>query len=72
MGLKIEQPVVVAELEDLKVLTEGAKLGDIEALAQTYDDDNGYGEVIKLQVLMKFMYFLDDVDPPREWEDKDG
>lgn len=57
--------VLLVSKEDLK------KLGDMATLTQIYRDGE-YLKPIPLQVLLKFLYYVEETDPPVKWVDPNG
>jgi len=69
MNLQIINPVVIATSADVSIIVSSADEGNLDAMAQLYSEDEGYSPVKPLQVHLKFLYIVDDVAPPRPWED---
>ena len=67
MDLGLTKPMIVAKSGPAVLLTEGGALDDADA--QTWSPTEGYSEVKPLQVWLKFLYYLEEVDPPEPWED---
>lgn len=68
--MALSNPVVVARNGDFVLLVSGDDdLKDINTLAQTYAPDEGYSATKPLQVWLKFLYYLEEVNPPEPWHE---
>lgn len=68
--LALVDPVEVARCGDTVILVAAgdlAKLRDIQTIAQMWQPNTGYGAPKPLQVMLKFLYFVEETTPPRPW-----
>lgn len=67
MELRLTDPVVVARGTGLVLLANGDVADDDNTDAQTWTAEDGYSDVKPLQVFFKFLYYIEQVDPPEPW-----
>lgn len=67
MELRLTDPVIVARNGDMALIASGDVVTNLDTDAQTWSPEEGYSEVKPLQVWLKFLYYLDEVQPPQPW-----
>lgn len=67
MELGLTDPVVVARSGDMVLIANGDVISNLDTDAQTWTPVEGYSEVKPLQVWLKFLYYLNEVNPPVPW-----
>lgn len=67
MELRLTNPAIVARSGDMVLIANGDVLDNLDTDAQTWAPTEGYSEVKPLQVWLKFLYYLDEVNPPEPW-----
>lgn len=67
MELKLIKPVIVAHNGDMVLLANGDVVSNFDTDAQTWSPGEGYSSVKPLQVWLKFLYYLEEVNPPQPW-----
>lgn len=65
--LTLTDPVLVALSGETRIIAEANFQDDPLALAQLWKPGRGYGEAKPLQVHLKFLYYIEDVIPPKPW-----
>ena len=68
--LSLTNPFEVARSGDAVLLVAQsnlAQLRSIETQAQIWQPGEGYSEAQPLQVMLKFLYYVEDTIPPRPW-----
>lgn len=68
MELRLTNPVIVARSGDMVLIANGDVLDNLDTDAQTWTPTEGYSEAKSLQVFLKFLYYLDEVNPPEPWQ----
>ena len=71
--LRIEKPYKIGEFGNGVLLVAGADLERLQSLntqAQIYSNRK-YSPLTPLQVMLKFLYDVVDVNPPQPWSDPD-
>jgi hypothetical protein len=72
--LRIENPYKTGEFSGGLLLVSGADLERLQSLntqAQIYSNGK-YSPLTPLQVMLKFLYDVVDVNPPQPWSDPNG
>ena len=70
MELRLTNPVIVARSGDAVLLvSEGEDPRAMSTLGQMWDPRDGYGEPNPVQVHLKFLYYIEEVDPPEPWQE---
>lgn len=67
MELGLIDPVIVARSGDMVLIANGDVVDNLDTDAQAWTPTEGYSEVKPLQVFLKFLYYLDEVNPPAPW-----
>lgn len=65
--MKLDNPVLVGITGDLRLIASGDVLANPNTDAQTWSERDGYSEVQPLQVWLKFLYYIEAVNPPEPW-----
>lgn len=66
--IALQNPVVVyTDDDDEVVLIAADGINDPMTPAQTWEPGEGYSEVKPLGVWLKFLYYLEEVNPPTPW-----
>lgn len=68
--LALVEPVEIARSGDTVILVAAGDLGNlhsISTLAQLWQPATGYGEPKPLQVMLKFLYYVEETKPPQPW-----
>lgn len=72
--LNIENPYKIGEFDGSSLLVAGADLERLQSLdtqAQIYSNRK-YSRLTPLQVILKFLYDVVDINPPQPWSDPNG
>lgn len=68
--LQIDKPVVVARSGNAVLLmAAGGNPADMGTFGQLWSPDGGYSELRPLQVHLKFLYYVEAVNPPQPWQE---
>lgn len=67
MDIRLTNPVIVARTDNVALIAKGDVPDNPNTDAQTWSATEGYSEVKPLQVWLKFLYYLEPVDPPVPW-----
>lgn len=67
--IKLANPMLVARSGDTAIIVSGDDTDNPMTDAQLWTPGEGYSDLQPLQVHLKFMYYLDDVLPPRPWQE---
>lgn len=67
MGLGLKDPLVVATSANMWLIADRDFATNLRANAQTWSAADGYSEAKPLQVWLKFLYYLEEVNPPYPW-----
>ena len=67
MELEIQSPMVIASSVDVAVIVSAADVDNVDAPAQLYVPGDGYSQVKPLQVHLKWLYIINDINPPEPW-----
>lgn len=68
--LEIANPVIVARSGDAVVLMPaGANPQAPQTQGQVWTPGDGYSRLEPLQVHLKFLYYLEEVNPPQPWQE---
>lgn len=67
--MKLDNPLLIAISGELYLIAEGDVLTNTNTNAQTWSKRHGYSEVELLQVWLKFLYYLEEVNPPQPWSE---
>ena len=67
MQLELTNPVAIAVAADTWVIISRQGIDDPMTPAQLWSPGNGYGDVQPLGVHLKWLYYLEYLEPPRPW-----
>lgn len=69
MELRLTDPVIVARGSGRVLLANGDVANNDNTDAQTWTAEDGYSQVRPLQVWFKFLYYIEEVNPPQPWQE---
>ena len=67
--IDLTNPLLIARSGRTMIIVSGDDRGNPMTGAQLWTPGEGYSEVKPLQVHLKFMYYIEDVDPPEPWSE---
>lgn len=65
--MNLDQPMLVARSADISVIAEADHARNPMTDAQLWSTAEGYSAVRPLAVHLKFLYYIELVDPPAPW-----
>lgn len=65
----IDKPMIVARSGPAVLLVSAENLSDPMADCQKWDKQDGYSDIKPLGVWLKFLYYLEEVNPPEPWHE---